>query len=1179
MCFSKSVRILIIISLLPILFLGASTTNIIAEEEGLIGYWNFDNLKEGDTMFFDLSGNGRNGYLYNTRLVDGKNGKALKFDGRSSYAEIPYDSGLSSPKAISVEAWIYPTPPHQADRNGGIINNINGRPNNRLLIMNNNKPLAELSLDVPPPKVMQVDGPALPNGTWSHVVFVYDGTHGIVYVNGTPGKPVEFDGEALTGTTPLTLGWGHTGDNYHYCGLIDDVKIYNRALSANEIVSKATNKSIVVDDKNSKGSSTPNKGDLTILLQEGFEGTGRQLPVGWVILGGLVEVTNERSSKGSFSIKVNDTSSIENAGIRTRHVAVEEGSIYLASVESFNESGISQIYFEFWNSKGSRIAHTVGTNSTKATWQTMFANGVAPEGATSATLLLYGHGANVGVSYYDNVLITKAAKMPESIFTNDGIAFKPSFRREHKAIINVHPRLYYTKEDIPGIKQASVGFTKSSYLKEKNFTINHYRVKQVTYALPPVQPVELGPPPGFAPGGYTYWTEMSREIQDRMESLSLLYVTTGQKECAKLAISYALSLAEWEKWNEYALPSLPLAHLTFGTLAVYDMLYSEMTEAERVKIREAVIKKCINPTAPIAHLKSADNTQALANVALGLAALTFLSEEDGMASYVKSVKDWSLWCLDEMLIARKTEGLLYTSYAIEYIIRFADSLARITGDTDLLEHPYLREELIKWVLYFLSPDGSTWANFDDSSITPEFYITMNILANRYSNGYAGWYLDKTRKGIPSTFIGIIYGAKGYPTTSLDKWPTSAAFNIGWAALRSGWKADDVLLAFKSNASNWFHNHWDQNNFILNVHGEWLLSDPGYHSYNPGIESEVTTGAKGHNCILFDGEAQSLVGGGVMVGFLSSPNFDYVAGDATGAYVNLGIGKWQRDILYLKPDYFLIFDEVATGMVERSVELVLRPATGSDVYLDGKRTSASPSILEALFGKSRDVTATEIGIHRPLASAVFKTLWPTGMLVKYEPYKGAEKYGPYIRIGPQEKIENETFVSMITTEANKVAKINAKGATPPKVDLQKADNKISLIVYGEDTQEFILHKRYGDTVDANKVSSDGRYSVVSIDKGNNLNHYALVEGTNIVWDGSLLAKADHPVTLAFGCEYEGKVWSGSIYSKTSGVVNFYVSELSSVIRNGEALSSILYTYKDKMLTIRVEAGTTTFQLLK
>lgn len=71
-------------------------------------------------------------------------------------------------------------------------------------------------------------------GTWLHGAFTYDGTTISVYVNGTligsMNKTVN------NASTTVTIGrWAATINNYYFDGKIDDVRLYNRALSSNEI--------------------------------------------------------------------------------------------------------------------------------------------------------------------------------------------------------------------------------------------------------------------------------------------------------------------------------------------------------------------------------------------------------------------------------------------------------------------------------------------------------------------------------------------------------------------------------------------------------------------------------------------------------------------------------------------------------------------------------------------------------------------------------------------------------------------------------------------------------------------------------------------------------------------------------------------------------------------------------
>jgi hypothetical protein len=204
-----------------------------------VGTSYYDDLRiERPSSVRDISGNERHGLVYgNTHLADGRFGQALKFDGKIDYVEIPYDPGLRSSEAISFEAWIYPTPPHQANSNGGIINNLNGLANSRILVASNGR--MNVQLHGYQEAVLSVS--LIPKEAWTHIVYVYDGKEEKIYIDGKEDLSSPYSKKLGVGSNPLTIGWGHTGDNYHYNGLIDEVKLYNRALSPEEVAFKASN--------------------------------------------------------------------------------------------------------------------------------------------------------------------------------------------------------------------------------------------------------------------------------------------------------------------------------------------------------------------------------------------------------------------------------------------------------------------------------------------------------------------------------------------------------------------------------------------------------------------------------------------------------------------------------------------------------------------------------------------------------------------------------------------------------------------------------------------------------------------------------------------------------------------------------------------------------------------------
>ena len=74
----------------------------------------------------------------------------------------------------------------------------------------------------------------MPLGVWSHLASTYDGTTLRLYVNGTQVSQLAASGSILTSTSPLRIGGNGIWCEW-FNGLIDEVRVYNRALSAAEI--------------------------------------------------------------------------------------------------------------------------------------------------------------------------------------------------------------------------------------------------------------------------------------------------------------------------------------------------------------------------------------------------------------------------------------------------------------------------------------------------------------------------------------------------------------------------------------------------------------------------------------------------------------------------------------------------------------------------------------------------------------------------------------------------------------------------------------------------------------------------------------------------------------------------------------------------------------------------------
>lgn len=74
------------------------------------------------------------------------------------------------------------------------------------------------------------------NGTWNHIVATYDGFWKRIYVNGQLAYCKKFVATLITGQSGERIGaYGGASPSYWFNGALDDLAIFNRALSAQEV--------------------------------------------------------------------------------------------------------------------------------------------------------------------------------------------------------------------------------------------------------------------------------------------------------------------------------------------------------------------------------------------------------------------------------------------------------------------------------------------------------------------------------------------------------------------------------------------------------------------------------------------------------------------------------------------------------------------------------------------------------------------------------------------------------------------------------------------------------------------------------------------------------------------------------------------------------------------------------
>jgi hypothetical protein len=203
---------------------------IINPHPGLVGWWRFD---EGSgTVAGDNSGNGNNGAIYGATWVAGKYGDALSFNGINNSVIVPQNSILSAPARLTVEAWFDPSTLAPS------VQQIVGKQvfyNEYRLILTGNAIVGQIYDASHEYTVSSASGGVFAQtGVWQHAALTYDGANLRLYVNGILVNTLAVAITINPNTSPLYIGI-NGGVNFPFSGIIDEVRIYNRALSAAEI--------------------------------------------------------------------------------------------------------------------------------------------------------------------------------------------------------------------------------------------------------------------------------------------------------------------------------------------------------------------------------------------------------------------------------------------------------------------------------------------------------------------------------------------------------------------------------------------------------------------------------------------------------------------------------------------------------------------------------------------------------------------------------------------------------------------------------------------------------------------------------------------------------------------------------------------------------------------------------
>ncbi|HUT14561.1 MAG TPA: LamG-like jellyroll fold domain-containing protein, partial [Thermoguttaceae bacterium] len=205
----------------------ATATIVLVDPTGCVAHFAFDSNAD------DRAGNNDGAFKDGAAVYfDAQRGPVLKLDGDGDYVSVPDSPYLDITGEITIAAWIKISDPNNGSAmrivskkdvwNGSTGYELEYNPTeNRLTVLGSGGDYG------------RADGIDL-DTQWHHVAAVVDGTVATLYVDGSDVTTDTTIGALAVNDEPLTIGRLSGGTNY-FAGRIDDVRLYDKALSSSEI--------------------------------------------------------------------------------------------------------------------------------------------------------------------------------------------------------------------------------------------------------------------------------------------------------------------------------------------------------------------------------------------------------------------------------------------------------------------------------------------------------------------------------------------------------------------------------------------------------------------------------------------------------------------------------------------------------------------------------------------------------------------------------------------------------------------------------------------------------------------------------------------------------------------------------------------------------------------------------
>ncbi len=682
---------------------------------------------------------------------------------------------------------------------------------------------------------------------------------------------------------------------------------------------------------------------------------------------------------------------------------------------------------------------------------------------------------------------------------------------------NAHPRLFLRPGDIPQLQQLAKGDLKPTYERLR-------RRCEALLADPPPTEEPRKYPDGMERGSDP-WREIwwgnrryATAVLNGAATLAFTRLLDGNDAYGDLAKRLLMDAAEWDpkgstgyRYNDEA--GMPYNYYFCRT---YTFLHDYLSEDERetcravMKIRGDEMYDHLHPR----HLWKPYGSHA--NRAwhfLGEIGVAFHGEIEGADDWLWFAMNvfynaYPVWSDDD---GGWHEGLGYWRSYVGRFLWWAD-IMRSAMDVDAYKKPFFSKA--GFYPMYLQPPGATRGGFGDLTghLKSDGNVDlMRIFAAQAQNPHWQWYVDAHGEEFDGDdYIDFIRGAlPSVEARPPDDLPDSRVFwGTGLAMLHSDLTdaKNDVFIEFKSSPfGSHSHGYDAQNSFVLYAYGEPLFIRTGRRdSYGSDHHKNWMWQTKSVNSVLVNNEGQaprSQAARGRLLGFYTSKELDYVAGEAAEAYEGK-LNRFTRRILFFKPDTVLILDDLEapepstfqwllhSGEQMQTRRNSIHARSGSVLaHVDIRQSDFWESMVEGGTAASSGLTITQTDQFDPPPRRRIKlTQWHA--TVSTSKPKTREDFTALIRSQDMRQAVDGTH--MLTTEAFG----SADGGAGKAVLFDLPDGQVIVL---RRTSAGDLAMTRGPQV----VATDGDLAVLRLDESGDVVRALRVGGSHLSYQGELL----------------------------------------------------------------------------